>query len=136
MNALVLIISSMLLLAAVSVWLWTRHKLVKLDRKIDNCVINVGDDLNLKSELNALKSGSIGLGERILSLEEKLLDSKARIEQLELYSGGNSAYAEAIKLVKRGSDANELVKVCGLSQSEADLLVLMHKNKDDSAAVH
>ena len=124
MNALLVLISSVLFLALINLAVWHRKKIRSL--KISLHHSSTGQ---FSSDLAALNAGSIGLGERLLRIErnQKLLAQK--LEQIELHSGNNASYSQAINLVKQGINKEDLMSACELSETEAGLLMVMHKNK-------
>ena len=124
MNALLVLISSVLFLALINLAVWHLKKIRSF--KISHHHSSPGQ---FSSDLAALNAGSIGLGERLLRIErnQKLLAQK--LEQIELHSGNNASYSQAINLVKQGINKEDLMSACELSETEAGLLMVMHKNK-------
>ncbi|MCA1805511.1 MAG: DUF2802 domain-containing protein [Xanthomonadaceae bacterium] len=49
-----------------------------------------------------------------------------RQDQWELRSGSERSYQQAIQMVQHGAGAEELVRNCGLTPGEADLIVMLH----------
>ncbi len=80
----------------------------------------------LQRDFAALCAGAAGVGERLLGLERQLRRLSERQDQLEVRSVGERPYAQAIRMVQRGASAQDLIAACGLSQGEAELVVLMH----------
>ena len=82
----------------------------------------------LRGDLGALCTGAVGVSERVARIEGQARRLTERQDQLEL-SGGedNRPYDRAIELATRGSSAEELVKECGLTMGEAELVVMMHR---------
>lgn len=75
----------------------------------------------LSSAGNALLSlhGSVN------ALEQRLVRTAQRQQDMEVKSAGTLTYEQAAKLVQMGAAPEDLVKSCGLSQAEAKLVTLM-----------
>lgn len=82
---------------------------------------------DLQHDIRAITAAAIGVGERVLELERRQRRLMDRQEQLDVYDPANLSYEQAIRMVKNGADAAELVDVCGISESEAELVALMHR---------
>ena len=124
MNALLVLISLTMFLALISLSLRHQKKIRILKKSHPQ-----SSSSQFSNDLAALNAGSIGLGERLLRIErnQKLLAQK--LEQLELHSGNNASYSQAINLVKQGINKEDLMSTCELSETEAGLLMVMHKNR-------
>ena len=89
----------------------------------------------LGADFNALCSGAAGVDRRISRLERQGLDLGHRQETLENQRQvGDMPYGEAIQLVQKGASAERLVEELGLSQGEAELVMLLHGMKKEDAA--
>ena len=76
-----------------------------------------------------LSIGAVGQGEQLLRLEQDLARLKNRLEEVASSSDGAGAVAnQAIRMARKGCSAREIMETCGLSEIEADLVVLMHKS--------
>jgi len=123
MNALVILISSILFTASLALWVWTRKKITEFEQQVQKQI----HSNHLSDEITALNVGSIGLGGRFLKLEKDLQALSQRIDEMQTQMQSQSPYAQAIHLAQRGSSAEEIVDLCGISFNEAALLVMMHK---------
>ncbi len=128
MNALIILFSTILLVASLVVWLWTRKSIASLERRIDelNAAAHVVDDIS------AINAGAIGLGSRFLRLEKEMQALGSRVDELDLRIQTNTPYAHAIHLAQKGASVEEIMDLCNISPGEAQLLVMMHK-KDRAA---
>ena len=81
----------------------------------------------LQEDIQALCAGAVGLDKRISGIEERSRRMKERQEQLELRDNGERLYNQAIRMVHKGADAEQLMSVCGLSKAEAELITMMHR---------
>ncbi|MEW8013625.1 MAG: DUF2802 domain-containing protein [Candidatus Sedimenticola endophacoides] len=77
----------------------------------------------LSSNFNILCAGALGVEQRVNRLEQ-------RQDSMETQQGGEQPYGDAIRLVHQGANAGRLVDELGLSRSEADLLVMLHGEKE------
>ncbi len=80
-----------------------------------------------QNDLRALISASLGMGERMLDVERRQRRLAERQEQLDIYDAANQPYEQAIRMVQNGSKTKELVDICGLSETEAELIKIMHR---------
>lgn len=127
MFALFVITSIVFLLGLFNLWLWMRRQL-----KNPSSYSFAIPENQLSSDVTALNAGAIGLGERLLKIERELKNMRERLEQVEMSAEGHASYEQAVYLVKRGMEANEIMQVCDLSQTEAELLVLMNQSENQS----
>lgn len=74
------------------------------------------------------------LAKRLDGLEEELIAMKARLEMLEARPPMESAldtqsttYAEAVRMAREGLPPPEIVERLGISRSEAELIIALHK---------
>jgi len=126
MNALVLLIASILFIASISILVWTRKHIQAIEYKIQSQQVtnHVIDDIT------ALNIGSIGLGGRFLKLEKELHSLGSRLDEVHSQIQTNTPYAHAINLAQKGSTSEDIMELCQISRNEAELLIMMHrKNK-------
>lgn len=97
----------------------------------------------LQRDLRALANAAVGVGERVIEIERQqrsrpvaVTESKqirqapistTTIAPVEFYSPSNQPYEQAIRMVQSGANADDVVNVCGLSKSEAELVSMMHR---------
>ena len=121
MNALVLLLSSLLFLSSFACFVWTRKQI----QSFKNSQFNTKSTL-VNRELTALNAGSIGLGERFIKLEKQMHELATRLDEMSNQVQSTSPYAYAIELAQKGYSADSLTELCHISQTEAQLLVMMH----------
>jgi len=121
MNALVLLLSSLLFLSSFACFVWTRKQI----QSFKNSQFNTKSTL-VNRELTALNAGSIGLGERFIKLEKQMHELATRLDEMSNQVQSSSPYAYAIELAQKGYNADSLTELCHISQTEAQLLVMMH----------
>ncbi|VAW69655.1 hypothetical protein MNBD_GAMMA09-2665 [hydrothermal vent metagenome] len=124
MNALILLISGLMLLLSMALFVWSRKQLAEF--KLD-MISNIQNG-KVNSELTALNAGSIGLGERFIKMEKQVQHLLAVVDELESSIQSTSPYAYAIELVQDGRSAENIAELCHISQTEAELMVMMHGN--------
>ena len=92
---------------------------------------------SLQRDLRALANAAVGVGGRVLEIErqqrkrpvvvasqEERQDSTAPVD---FYGSSNQPYEQAIRMAQTGANVDDIVNVCGLSRSEADLVSMMHR---------
>lgn len=80
----------------------------------------------LKQTVSALCSSGIGVDRRVNRLERHGRDLAERQDNIETLHQPDPPYAEAIRMVKEGADADQLIGKLGLSQGAADLIIMIH----------
>jgi len=125
MNALVLLLSSLLFLMSLALFVWTKKQLQNIQQDIRKTL----HSNQLNSELTALNAGSIGLGARFIKLEKQMHQLAARVDDMSSEVQSNSPYSYAISLAQKGDTAENIAELCHISQTEAQLLVMMHQEK-------
>ncbi len=125
MNALVLLLSSLLFLCTLSLFVWTRKQIESFRDRLQSSLNNH----SVNSELTALNAGSIGLGERFIKLEKELQQLAAEIDEMQSQVKSNSPYAYAIELAQKGYSQESIAELCHISQTEAQLLIVMHQQR-------
>ena len=92
-------------------------RIVDLDKQIEQ----------LSSTTNALCAGAVGVDRRVVKLERNGRELVHRQESIESQQQmGDRPYGEAIQMVQKGAESSRLVEELGLSNSEAELLVMLH----------
>lgn len=81
----------------------------------------------LRNEIQALTSSSIGMGHRLMDVENKLNITAEKQQELANRDPGVLAYNQAARLMEMGADVDDLVKNCGIGRPEAELMALLHK---------
>jgi hypothetical protein len=81
----------------------------------------------LRAEIQAMSGSTIGMGKRIVDIENKLDVSIEKQIELEQRDPDEVAYSQAARLVEMGANVDDLVHSCGIGRPEAELMTLMHK---------
>ncbi|MBI1425369.1 MAG: DUF2802 domain-containing protein [Gammaproteobacteria bacterium] len=81
----------------------------------------------LRSDIRALTTSSVGVGGRVLELERRMRRLAQRQEEFDLYESANQPYEHAIAMARKGADVKEIEEICGVSRNEAELIQMMHR---------
>ena len=113
-----------------SVFLYFR---VQKQERQHQALINV-----LRNEIQVMTNSSIGMGRRLIEVEQKLNLTADKQMELENRDPGMLAYNQAAKLMEMGADVDDLVKNCGIARPEAELMALLHQELEapDHAITH
>ena len=86
----------------------------------------------VRQSISGLTAGTVGMDQRMLRLEvrEKVLSE--RQETYENQQSDEQPYGHAIRLVQQGARAGRLVDELNLSESEADLIVRLHGQRESA----
>ena len=96
---------------------------------------------SLQRDLRALANAAVGVGGRVLEIERNqrkrpvIVASQEQPKTqpatttapVEYYSSANQPYEQAIRMAQTGASVEDIVNVCGLSKSEAELVCMMHR---------
>ncbi len=106
-------------------------KQARIIRQQNSRITELGKQIEqLSTTTNALCSGAVGVDKRVVKLERNGRDLIHRQESIESsQQTGDRPYGEAIQMVQKGAEAARLVDELGLSNSEAELLVMLHGMK-------
>lgn len=98
---------------------------------------------SLQRDLRALTNAAVGVGARVLEIERHqrkapVIVPKQEQQPVVAYntpaaqieycnSSSNQPYEQAIRMAQTGASIDDIVNVCGLSKSEAELVTMMHR---------
>ncbi len=96
-----------------------------------------GDELQQQLELarqsiRGLTTGAVGVDRRVGKLEARQRLLSERQETYEIQQSDEQPYGHAIRLVQQGAGVGRLVQELELSESEADLIVRLHGERDSA----
>ncbi|GIU38675.1 DUF2802 domain-containing protein [Shewanella schlegeliana] len=116
--------------ACLALVLYLQKQTAKLRAKVDalTLLVKEGDKQReaVKRELQELRSGTIGVGRRMLELENKLSKQDAKLEESSQQDPQARLYSRAMKMVALGAGVEELIEECELPKAEAELLIRLH----------
>lgn len=95
---------------------------------------------SLQRDLRALANAAVGVGGRVLEIERQqrkqpleVVHSKPVVQKItppphtEYYGNSNQPYEQAIQMAQNGASVDDIINVCCLSKSEAELVAMMHR---------
>ncbi len=97
---------------------------------------------SLQRDLRALANAAVGVGGRVLEIErhqrkrpvvvptqeqQPAVYNTADATPVEYYNSSSQPYEQAIRMAQTGASTEDIVNVCGLSESEAELVSMMHR---------
>ncbi|WP_416305752.1 DUF2802 domain-containing protein [Neptunicella sp. SCSIO 80796] len=90
--------------------------------------------LELKSELqllqegvHELRTGSLGVGQKVQDLVKQLQETQARQDELKDQDPESKLYGQAARMAQQGATTDEIMQECELPRAEAELLIQLHK---------
>ncbi|MCS6113321.1 DUF2802 domain-containing protein [Shewanella baltica] len=126
-----LIAALVYVIACLGLVLFLQKQLSKLRSKVEALTVLVKEGErqreSFKRELQELRSGTIGVGRRVIELEKRLLQQSERIEETTQQDPQAKLYTRAMKMVALGAGVDELIKECELPKAEAELLIRLHR---------
>nr|WP_296748855.1 DUF2802 domain-containing protein [Thioalkalivibrio sp.] len=111
-------------LAAVS-WIRVQH----LQRRLETQETEL---MSLKGALSAICSDDMVTDQRQVEMERRLRLLTDQQEQLLMRDPETGPYHHALRLAAQGASREDLVKHCGLSRGEADLLLSLNRPSSDT----
>jgi cell division protein FtsL len=103
----------------------------KLKTKVDALTVLVKESdrqrETVKRELHELRIGTIGVGRRVLELEQKLSQQSDKLEEASQQDPQAKLYSRAVKMVGLGAGVEELMQECELPKAEAELILRLHR---------
>lgn len=88
----------------------------------------------LETRLRIITSGAVGMGEKIIKLESRLADAvNGQLQAAE--AEAQFSYTQALKLIESGVDHTVVMSNSGLSESEVNLMELLHQSHRDGRKV-
>lgn len=86
----------------------------------------------LRQSIRGLTSGAVGVDRRVQQIEQRERELSERQESYEIQHTDERPYGHAIRLVQQGASAHRLVTELELSESEAELIVRLHGQRDSA----
>ncbi|WP_164880866.1 DUF2802 domain-containing protein [Aestuariirhabdus litorea] len=100
-----------------------REQVERLNKRIDM----------LESDLRAVGAGAIGVGQRLIKVEQRLSVTIDKQEALEQRDPSKVSYTEAGKLFEMGASTEDVMESCHISVAEARLIELMHRKNSSGS---
>lgn len=126
-----LLVMAVLCLASITIALFIWYRIRRQEKRYQ-VLINV-----LRNEIQGMTGGSIGMGKRLMTVEQKLNIAVEKQHELENRDPGVLAYNQAARLMEMGAGVEDLVRSCGIGRPEAELMALLHRElQDDRSLSH
>ncbi|QBF81793.1 DUF2802 domain-containing protein [Shewanella maritima] len=127
-----LIIGALVLVIVCFVLMILMYKqMQKLKSKVDAVTVLLKESDRqreaVKRELQELRSGTIGMGRRVVEIENNLTKQSEKLEEASQQDPQAKLYSRALKMVELGAGVEELVTECELPKAEAELLIRLHR---------
>lgn len=113
----------LLLLALLAALALCRRQMRALRRDMDALAKRLTGQTD---DIAGLCSAALRVDQRLAHNEKRLAELFDWAESQKTHETFNQPYHSAIDLIRRGSDATELVSQCGISREEAALLLRLH----------
>ncbi|HSG61573.1 MAG TPA: DUF2802 domain-containing protein [Pseudomonadales bacterium] len=97
----------------------------RVQRQVDGLKGELSD---LKRQVTTVNRGTLGVGQHLSALEKRLLSGLNKVEQQSLKEMSMLSYGDAARLIEQGVDADVLVKRCGMSRGEAELMCKLRQS--------
>jgi uncharacterized coiled-coil protein SlyX len=78
-------------------------------------------------ELDGLCAAGVQLDRHLIDQGGRLRDCAERLASMQAQESANSPYHAAIEMIRKGAGAHEVAQQLGISLSEAELLVRLHR---------
>lgn len=125
-----LIAALVYVIACLGLVLYLQKQSSKLKTKVDALTVLVKESDRqreaFKRELHELRSGTIGVGRRVVELEKKLSQQSDILEEASQQDPQAKLYSRAVKMVGLGAGIEELMQECELPKAEAELILRLH----------
>ena len=86
----------------------------------------------VRQSISGLTAGAVGVDRRMQRLEAREKVLSERQETYEIQQSDEQPYGHAIRLVQQGAGVRRLVDELDLSESEAQLIVRLHGQRDSA----
>jgi len=130
---------SLCILCGLAYWWLSRqqrncqHMLQQLEQQLDYQAQQLQQS---RHELEELRAGVIGVGQRVLQMDNRQLQLAEHVQALndkqqalELTDPDAKIYSRAMKMVQLGAGLDEIMQECELPRAEAELLFNLHQTK-------
>ncbi|BAJ01429.1 DUF2802 domain-containing protein [Shewanella violacea] len=126
----ILIAALVYVIACLGLVLYQQKQTSKLRVKVDALTLLMKENdrqrETVKRELQELRSGTIGVGRRMLELEKRTSKQDARLDEVNQQDPQARLYSRAMKMVDLGASIDELIQECELPKAEAELIIRLH----------
>ena len=127
MDIKVIIATNVVLMA---LFIYASYRIYKELKKRDRII------RELQNDLGALCAGASGVSGHLSRVDQQVKRMIERQDKVEIQDPENRAYHQAIRMIRNGAGIDELMTICGLVRSEAELLIMLHRNGKENADIY
>ncbi len=120
--SLALAVSALVLVLIV--WLFVHRRYRRLGQRLS--ALEAGRRQDAEA-VRALSAGAVSHGEQVVRVRRELTRLKEQLTTLAARGSGAEVFEQAIRMARRGASREDIIQTCGLSQVEADLVLLLHR---------
>ncbi len=120
--SLALAVSALVLVLIV--WLFVHRRYRRLEQRLS--ALEAGRRQDAEA-VRALSAGAVSHGEQVVRVRRELTRLKEQLTTLAARGSGAEVFEQAIRMARRGASREDIIQTCGLSQVEADLVLLLHR---------
>jgi hypothetical protein len=132
MSELALIVAALACVLAMGL-AWSLRQLAQRLAAERQRVVEMQQQLEfIRQSISGLTAGAVGMDRRMLRLESSARSLSERQETYELQQADDQPYGHAIRLVQQGASSLRLTQELDLSESEAELIVRLHGQRDSA----
>ncbi len=103
------------------------RKVILLENKQSTDIDDItGFNRLIDEELGMLKLGQNELNKVLDTTEHKILKEESSTSDSKLFN--NAPYTQAVQLARRGYARQDIISLCSLTESEAELILALHSN--------
>ncbi|TVP87731.1 MAG: DUF2802 domain-containing protein [Thioalkalivibrio sp.] len=117
------VLAALIVAGAFGLALWSAMEVRRLQRRQ---MIQESALMSLKGALSAVCSDELAVDQRQAELERRMRQLAEQQEQLLSRDAEQGPYRHAVRLAAKGASREEIMKSCGVSRGEADLLRSLH----------
>lgn len=99
-----------------------QFRITRLQRQLVHPDQHRREFAELKANVDAMLRCNRGINDLLHEHQRQIRHLQSRQEGLEMQDSGLSRYRQAVSLVGKGADHEELISACGLSRGEAELV--------------
>lgn len=117
-----------LIALAFASYIWFKSKRSKQESEASVATLQ-GQLESLRKQMMELHTGTIGMGQRLQSVEGAMQQVNERQQELTMQDPERRLYSRAAKMVELGADLDEVMSECELPKAEAELLISLRKGR-------
>jgi len=80
-------------------------------------------------DMQSVSTAAVGIDQKVNQISNHVHHLDIRQDEIDVREQSDKPIQQAIALIDRGADLDEIINTCGLSRAEADLLVRVHRGQ-------